>query len=187
MSKYIKNFENALSEDLCNRLIKKFESDKRVEQDPQPDYSTRTFIYASDKADWSPIINEVNDVANKLTESYFRQLGTLVEDWFDDGFVLAKYKEGDTCALHDDCQSTTAPSNGLRYATLLFYLNTVDAGETCFPNQGIRVKPKRGSAIMFPAMLTHPHEVLSPMSDRYILQTWIIDPEMVVNIRDDEM
>jgi Rps23 Pro-64 3,4-dihydroxylase Tpa1-like proline 4-hydroxylase len=184
LSRYIKKFGKVLSDELCDKLIKKFDQDKRVQNDPQPDYSTRTFIYASDKADWSSIMNEVAPIANQITEKYFRELGTLVEDWFDDGYVLAKYAEGDICALHDDSQCTEAPNNALRYATLLFYLNSTEDGETHFPNQAVKITPTKGHAVIFPAMLTHPHEVLSPRGDRYILQTWITDPNMIVNRAD---
>ncbi len=184
MAKYIKKYDNALCEDLCDRLIAKFNTDKRVKADPQPDYSTRRYVYTSDKADWAPLLEEVTEVANRLTANYFRSLGALVEEWFDDGYVFAHYREGDICALHDDNQSTQAPGNALRYATLLFYLNTVDGGETHFPNQSVRIKPVKGRAVMFPAMLTHPHEVFPPMGDRFIIQTWITDPYMEVNVRE---
>ena len=186
LSRYIKTFDNAMPESLCNRLIKKFNEDKRVKPDPQPSYSTREFIFASDKKDWLPILYEVTEIGNRLTMDYFQGLGGMIHDWFDDGYVIARYRKGDTCVLHNDDQSVQVPCNSLRYATLLFYLNTVEGGETFFPQQEIKVSPKQGRAVMFPAMLTHPHEVLSPESDRYIIQTWITDPEMVVNLRDDD-
>lgn len=188
MANYIKVFENVLPHSLCDKLVAKFERDSRVQPDPQPTYSTRDFIYTSDKRDWYPLINEITLIEKRLTFEYFESLGAMIYDWFDDGYVLAKYKKGDICALHNDNQTTEEPGNGLRYATLIFFLNDVaEGGETHFPMQDIKIKPKKGNAVMFPAMLTHPHEVLAPNSDRYIIQTWITDPEMVVNQRlDDE-
>lgn len=86
--------------------------------------------------------------------------------------------------MHDDAQTLVEPFNGLRYVTLLFYLNPVDAGETHFPNQKVKVKPpKEGLAVVFSAMLTHPHEVLATPVDRFIFQTWITDPELLVTYR----
>ena len=187
MSKYIKVFENALSSQLCDKLIRKFKTDSRVKADPQPEYSTRKYIYTSDKTDWIQMINEVSNIEKRLTFEYFQELGAMIDDWFDDGYVLAKYKKGDTCILHSDNQGVQTPCNGLRYATLIFYLNSVEqGGETVFPQQSVKIAPRQGTAVMFPAMLTHPHQVLSPETDRYILQTWITDPYMEVNVRDDD-
>ena len=186
MSHYIKVFENALSSKLCDKLIRKFETDSRVKADPQPEYSTREYIYTSGKKDWIQAINRVSNIEKRLTLKYFRALGAMIDDWSDDGYVLAKYKKGDTCILHNDNQSVQPACNGLRYATLIFYLNSVEqGGETFFPQQSVKVKPQKGTAVMFPAMLTHPHEVLSPETDRYILQTWITDPYMEVNLKGD--
>jgi hypothetical protein len=184
MPQYIKTFDDALSQELCSQLIKKFDQDKRTQADPQPEYSKRHYIYTSDKADWANLNQEVSLVANELTEAYFYRPGRLrltsPSDWFDDGWVMARYDSGDTCALHDDAQSSEPGNNGLRYATILFYLNDTEGGETSFPMQEVQISPKRGRAIMFPAMLTHPHEVLRSEAKRYIYQTWIVDTELKV-------
>lgn len=178
MSKYIKIYKKAIPPDLCKALISKFDSDKRTQKDPQPDYSTRTFLYASDKKDWNELLKKVEKIGNGIVAKYFDYLGSPIDEWSNDGFVIAKYKKGDTCILHEDGQAEESP---LRYATLLFYLNTVDGGETVFPMQNQKVSPVEGSAVMFPCMLTHPHEALSPKNgNRYILQTWIVNPHMFV-------
>ena len=104
-----------------------------------------------------------------------------VPEWGDDGFVMACYDVGHKCVLHVDGQSFVEGQNQLRIATFLFYLNTVDkGGETHFPLQKVKVKPEKGKAILFPPMHTHPHEVLRTSSPRYILQTWITDPSLMV-------
>jgi hypothetical protein len=180
MSRYVKSFKNAVSSELCDEIIARFLKDKRVKPDPQPNYSKRHFIFASDKKDWQPIVSKVTKIGNKVAGQYFKSLGAMVDDWFDDGYVVARYRKGDICALHDDGQSTTPPCNLLRYATLLIYLNDVEGGETFFPNQKLKIKPEKGKIVMFPAMLTHPHEVMPPKGDRFIMQTWITDPRMAV-------
>ena len=176
MSKYIKSFELALDKVFCDKLIRKFEDDDNVMADPQPEYSLRSYLYASDYPEWASLMKQAETITNKLTSKYFKSIGALVDEWFNDGFVVARYQKGDTCVYHDDSQCTEEPNNSLRYATVLFYLNTVDKGETYFPNQKLKIKPQAGKAVIFPAMLTHPHKVLAPKSNRYILQTWITDP-----------
>jgi hypothetical protein len=88
--------------------------------------------------------------------------------------------------MHIDGQTADDHHNTLRIATLLFYLNDVDdGGETYFPLQNLKVKPKTGRAVVFPVGFTHPHEVLKTESPRYILQTWITDPNFKVIPGDD--
>ncbi len=181
MPRYIKSYPNAVSPDLCQQIIDKFMADKRVKADPQPNYSTRHFVFASDKKDWSPLVRRITEISNGVTQEYFKSIGAQIFDWFDDGYVIARYRTGDVCTLHDDGQSTQPPCNLLRYATLLIYLNSVEGGETVFPQQQVKVQPEQGKIVMFPAMMTHPHEVLSPRGDRFIMQTWVTDPVMAVH------
>ena len=128
-------------------------------------------------------------IANTLVESYFDRPDAYAEtrpaNWIDDGYVMACYDPGATCALHVDGQCAEEPSNGYRIATLLFFLNTVEeGGEIYFPMQDIKIKPVQGTAIIFPPGYMHPHEVLPPKTPRYIAQTWITDADLVINYRE---
>ena len=182
MSQNIKIFQNALPKELCDRLMAKFNDDADVRSDPQPDYSTREFLFLSDKSSWSSALLKVSEFAHSVVGDYFTYPPPYEEfsrtEWFDDGYVLARYKPGDISALHDDGQ---VAGGHVRLATLLFYLNSVsDGGETYFPLQDIKVAPEQGAAVLFPPTLHYPHEVLPPKQDRYILQTWIVDPYLLV-------
>lgn len=184
----VTQWDLGLSPELCKKIIERFEADKRVQPDPQPDYSTRKYLNVSECGDWSALNVQVAKRANEITREYFKRPRFLRaathEEWADDGFVVSRYDVGDACIMHVDGQCPVAPQNGLRLATLLFYLNDVeDGGETWFPLQDLKVKPARGRAVMFPVGFSHPHEVLKATSARYILQTWITDPHMVVTAR----
>ena len=110
-----------------------------------------------------------------------------ISEWINDGFIVAKYTKGDICGFHDDNQNPDAPANGLRYLTVIFFLNDVpEGGELHFPVQGVKIKPKQGSMVIFPAQLTHPHEVLPTLTDRYVLQTWVTDTNLMVVNREDD-
>jgi hypothetical protein len=185
MPQQLKVFDEVYTPAQCAKVIERFDRDARVQPDPQPDYSTRRYLNASHCADWMGLNTEFCRLVNELTTAYFARppelaLGTHHE-WSDDGYVIARYGPGDACILHVDGQCAVAPQNGLRLATLVLYLNDVPrGGETWFPLQNIKVKPERGKAIMFPVGFTHPHEVLPTETVRYVMQTWITDPNLAV-------
>ncbi len=189
MPRYIRQFADALTPEYCQKLIDRFEQDQRVQVDPQPEYSTRYYLNISEQFDWLREVQKVTQYADPLLAEYFRlpegYRSVETSEWLNDGFVIARYQPGDICALHDDYQSPVPPSNGLRLATMIFFLNDVEVGgELHFPVQDVKVRPRQGHAVVFPAQLTHPHEVLAPQSTRYVLQTWVVDPNLVVIERD---
>lgn len=188
MPNYIKRYRNAIPPNLCQQLIQRFLKDTRVELDPQPTYSKRTFLNISQLPDWKDLTVKLDDHANMTTRKYFMKPGFVLSDvpdkWENDGYVLARYAPGDTCALHYDGQIGISPNNGLRLATQLFYLNTlISGGSTHFPLQKLHIQPVQGTAIMFPVSFSYPHEVLRSNKERFVLQTWITDPDYIVLLR----
>jgi hypothetical protein len=183
----IEIFQKALDPQVCKTLIEQFENDDRVEADPQPDYSRRSFLNISLCPDWLKIMTPVIEASYVIATEYFRRPEGLEEtgiyDWIDDGFIMARYNEGDDLALHVDGQIAVEPGNGLRFATQLFFLNTCEGGALHFPIQDFTVLPKAGNAVMFPPWHSHPHHVETCRSVRYVLQTWLTDPEMKVIYR----
>lgn len=189
MGRYVKKFENVLTPEICRTLIERFEADPRVQADPQPDYSTRSYLNLSEAWDWRRQVQAITQIADPLIASFFqlpeRYRAAEQKDWANDGWILARYRPGDACIFHDDAQNPIPPANGLRLATLIFFLNDVkEGGELYFPLQDLKIPPRQGHAVIFPAQVTHPHEVLAPAETRYVLQTWVIDPDLVVMHRD---
>ncbi|MFK7827994.1 MAG: 2OG-Fe(II) oxygenase [Oligoflexales bacterium] len=185
METYIKEWPEQVSANFCKQLITKFNYDKRVKSDPQPDYSGRSFLVISDLPEWKEECSKLDSIIKQNTKRYFtlpKKFRSVVQpQWGHDGFLIARYKPGDTCILHVDGQCAVAPQNQLRLATFLLYLNTIKkGGETEFPLQKIKVHPETGKVVMFPPIHTHPHEVLKANEARYILQTWITDPSFYI-------
>ena len=185
MSKYIKIWPEQVSEGFCQHLIEKFEQDKRVQDDPQPDYSTRSFLVLSGLSGWQKECKQLESIVKQNMQRYFalpkRYREVVPTQWGHDGFLMARYRPGDTCILHVDGQCAVPPQNKLRLATFLLYLNTLKkGGETVFPLQEAKVCPETGKVVIFPPTHTHPHEVLASRETRYILQTWIVDPNFLI-------
>jgi hypothetical protein len=63
-----------------------------------------------------------------------------------------------------------------RVLAFLYYLNDVEeGGETEFHYQGIKVKPKKGTLVIFPAGFTHTHKGHIPLSDeKYVVTSWLM-------------
>jgi prolyl 4-hydroxylase len=67
---------------------------------------------------------------------------------------LLKYTRGQEYRLHHDIESDDVYSTaGARILTFFIYLNDVEGGETYFPTLDLKVKPKKGSAILWPHVL----------------------------------
>ena len=191
MPQHIKIYDNILPLELCERVIARFDKDSRVAPDPQPDYSLRRYINISEHIDWLQTASELCRYVNDVVGRYFARSDELAHgtyhEWSDDGYVVSRYGVGDACILHIDGQTDLEPHNGLRIATVVFYLNdVVSGGETYFPMQEQKVSPRAGRAVVFPVGYTHPHEVLPTESPRYIMQTWITDPNFVVTARTED-
>ena len=92
-----------------------------------------------------------------------------------DSLLLKRYRKG-VQGYHrwhsdlDDSSSKTVK----RSHVIQFYLNDVsEGGETEFYHQKLKIKPKKGTAVVFPTYYTHMHRGNIPLSnDKYILNTW---------------
>lgn len=191
MPRYIKMITDVIPDAFCEALIQKFDQDSAQMPDPQPEYSTRRYINISKQMSWIKQVAKATQYADPLVADYFRlpepYTAASIGEWVNDGFIVAKYAPGDGCGFHDDAQTSVSGENGLRYLTVIFFLNDVpEGGELHFPVQNVKIKPTRGTVVLFPAQVTHPHEVLPTLTDRYVLQTWVTDVNFMVVSREDE-
>jgi hypothetical protein len=76
-------------------------------------------------------------------------------------------------AWHTERTTHNAPE-GHRHLVFMTYLNDVnDKGETEFYHQKMKVKPRKGLTLIWPADWTHTHRgVASPTEDKYIITGW---------------
>lgn len=186
--KQIQIFEQAIPKKLCQTLIQAYEGDRRVAKDPQPHYSKRTYLKITEYENeprWKAPVQKLYNTVESVTSSYFMENSkypeVTLDTWGDDGFLMSKYSKGDSLILHVDGQTSCPPGNFYRLATLVMFLNDVpEGGQLRFPYQGITIKPKTGRCVIFPPTHHFPHEVLPCTQNRYIVQTWIIDPRFKI-------
>lgn len=73
------------------------------------------------------------------------------------------------------CEVDGSEDNNNRILSWILYLNDIEhGGETEFLYQSLRIKPKVGTLILFPAHFTHTHRGNPPLSgNKYIATGWI--------------
>lgn len=80
---------------------------------------------------------------------------------------------------------TDGTSESMRHRQMAFmwYLNSPQGGETEFRHQNLKIEPKTGTAVLFPAFWTHVHRGNPPGEgqSKYIITGWIeyVEPENV--------
>jgi hypothetical protein len=74
-----------------------------------------------------------------------------------ESFQVLRYEIGQLYKTHHDASvQQTRLACGTRILTFFLYLSDVEeGGETAFPSLGIKVRPKKGSALLWPSTLDH--------------------------------
>ena len=90
-------------------------------------------------------------------------------------YVVKKYRYPDDgyYAWHTDWGAM--PEFIGRVLAAQFYLNDVEkGGETEFYHQKLKIKPKKGSLVIWPVGFTHTHRGNNPKSgDKYVVSSWL--------------
>ena len=131
-----------------------------------------TQIVHIDGDEWKIFDKQIAEVVGKLGSEYFKKYDYNCSFHSLYPYKIIRYLPGQSCEYHVDWGLNEAN----RLLTVLFYLNDVeDGGETVFPHQGVTVKPKAGTCIVFPPYLTHRHYANSPKKhNKYIISTWCL-------------
>ena len=164
---HIAIFENAFSEEFCNYYLTYYEKDiKRFKRDSEHIQDESINLKYNDGAfleifwrDFYPKYAEKHTMLNSLQ-------GHRIYDT-----KLQKTKPGEGYhVLH--CEASRIETRN-RILAFILYLNTVEEGETYFPDQDLKIKPEQGKMIIWPAYFTHPHKGLTPKQDKYIITGWV--------------
>jgi len=94
---------------------------------------------------------------------------------FENGFQMKLYKKGDHHTWHTDSNHKLCQE-----IAVIIYLNDgVKGGETLFMAQDHKVKPKRGSILLFPASSQYYHAgARVEAGEKYIVSTYITSCDM---------
>jgi hypothetical protein len=173
-------FENAISDEWCDYLIKLYE-DNKVHHRKRKD-TEKTPTYLKDDTCLSVTLLD-KEFYNTFVKYFYKTIYPLYSEVF---FGL---DQGGFHTIMDVKLQKTLPSQGYhlwhcengdkscsnRVAVYTIYLNNVkEGGETEFLYQSLRVSPKKGTATIFPSGYYHTHRGNPPLSgEKYILTGWL--------------
>ena len=172
---------------ICDRLIKCFnESDKKGEGTIGDANGVGSVINSSVKKSTDMTLSSVSD--QNLVLSYFKELQNVLDYYIDEYKFCNIYDPFNTTeeaniqhykpnegyyAWHTERTTSKRPFSS-RHLVFMTYLNDVeDEGETEFYYQELKVKPRKGLTLIWPADWTHTHRgITSPTQEKYIVTGW---------------
>ena len=183
--------EQSLSEDFCNQIIDKFETDPykkagEVDQNnPRVDKNLKITIDTTitHRIAWREEDEVLYKALGKALYEYEIYLQkTSKGKWNlhpsdgyqvkDTGYMVQKYEPNGFYNWHHDWCMNEGWS---RIYTYIWYINTIkeeDGGWTEFID-GTKIQPKVGSILLFPATWTYVHRGYTTKVPKYIVTGWI--------------
>ena len=178
---YVQVVDDALSKDICDRVIKLFHQpdsdDKKIrfDRNQRPNYTLFNFtenrhldpelhIQCEQSA-----LKAIDYYKSKVQETYW-----WPKTYGFEQFRVKYYRNND-----DDMFATHVDGGNFgsskRFFLFFWYLNDVEeGGETTLDNLGIKVTPKAGRMVMFPPFWMYPHTGHKPISGpKYLLSTYL--------------
>ena len=127
-------------------------------------------------------------INGELSFKYFSELHKLMNDYakiysysirgekwgIQEWVSIQHYAPGEGFYAWHFERASNKPPETYRHLVFMTYLNDVeDGGETEFFYQNIKVKPKKGKTLIWPADWTHTHRgITSPTQEKYIITGW---------------
>ena len=189
---FIGVFDNALSKEHCEELIKVYEDSvelnyaiSRKDMGKEKIYQDNNLVFVGSKTyvkddiffdAVQPPVQQFVNLAWISYEEYAKKYGvltSLASHRFYDSIKIQKTKPSEGYHVwhceHDNRK------NGSRLLLVMVYLNDVEeGGETEFLYQSRRVKPKQGTMVICPSSFTHTHRGNPPLTgDKYMINGWI--------------
>ena len=185
LDKFVGIFENAFSKEYCEGLIKAY--DTAIEAGYGRTRQDEEMLSSVLKAD-TQLFNPVNNIQipipnikcfnevfwTKCYPLYEKEYGSLKDSGRHSNYSFKMQKTGLRQGYHMWHFESGNREMCNRLLTWMVYLNDVEeGGETEFLYQSMRVKPKQGTLLIWPAAFTHTHRGNPPLSnEKYIVTGW---------------
>lgn len=181
METFIRFYDNAIAESVCDNIITLFENDDSkyvgvgASGNISPNKITTDLEIIPTKDGWSLYHSILQSTIGQYLKLYMQEFAShfnAIKSLNDSGYKLMKYeKNKGVFGPHADV-------NGLktmhRLLAVVIYLNDVtEGGETFFISQDVSIKPVKGRIAFFPTNFTHLHQSKIAKSDKYVISSFI--------------
>lgn len=180
MPNFINVYTGAASSDYCERMMKRLDDLEKnssgnlghVDQGGVQNRKDVSFYFQRDAEDLS---NETNSILDECLGKYIEEHPSLGMLHIGSHAVKVQRTppKGGFHLWH--CEQGNGDATSTRSLVWMIYLNDTPEGEgtTEFIEQGIRVQPKQGDVLFWPASWTHTHRG-NPVytTDKYIATGW---------------
>ena len=185
---HIEVYDNILSKEECNKIIKYFEDSS---------WKERAFVTGSDTKEIQPKFKNGSNVTvrlsdcdktmyNYLNEFIIPSLGKGLDEYkkkfpfidhgldawsIEDAFNIQKFNGKEEGYFAQHCESGSIKKCN-RILVWMIYLNNAKSGTRFYyPTRNIRAR--RGRLVLWPAYWMHPHSGITPnKGEKYILTGW---------------
>ena len=176
MDNFIRVYQNAFSNELCDRLISKFESTE-LEDRERHDMGEMHFSQVNFRAcGWKQEQDELVNIFLSHTKKYTDDIGITTEfpqKYALEDIRLKKYMPDgyDQFGPHVD---VVDKNTSTRFLVFFVYLDDNISGGTHFDRINLTSPCKKGSILIFPPLWTHLHSGLKPIEKpKYIVGSYL--------------
>ena len=162
---YVRIYENVFSDELCDRLIAKYEENKEQNEKRISGQGLHFSQVNFAQAGWKDEQEELVKIYIEQTKRYAKDVGITTEwplKYALEDIRLKKYYPNDLDEFKDHVDVDDNKSS-TRFLVFFVYLNDNEGGQTTFPKLGIESPCKKGNMLMFPSMWTHIHNAKKPI------------------------
>lgn len=159
---------------LCDQLIDYFESSSNkfeghTSYGVDKAIKDSTDCYLADTALTELYVKQLILAANEYAEAY--PYANYYAPWgITETINIQKYNPGQG---YHGWHTERGTANSTRHLVFMTYLNTIeDGGETEFYHQDLKVKPKKGLTVIWPAEWTFTHRGCPSSETKYIVTGW---------------
>ena len=195
VNNFVMNIENVLSDELCDFIVEKITDEKYVynstaniinavgRQDKQWDGSLALGFLSGlqlteeKKSSEELLVHNFVNILKEVCSVYLNSFAQSCKAFEQEGiidFTAFKFQETPVGGGFHEWHSENNTANKTRFLVWSLFLNDVkEGGELEFLNYPIRIKPKKGSIVLFPPYYTHLHRGNPPLSNtKYIATGW---------------
>ena len=170
-------FENAISDKLCDQTIQEFEASKnKFNGKTGAGYKPGTknsidWVVEKDKPEIGQKYFSILEIAMKKIQKKYHYLSRYPYQW--SGLQMQKSLKGEGFFRPHTDNDESHPVWSRWFAPIMYLNDVEEGGLTRFPMQGIDIKPKKGTLVIFPSTWQYWHEGTKPISgDKYIITTF---------------